>query len=66
MYRFLRRYRWLRRVWQPGETAELTQADARWINADEPGTVEAIPSETEMRQVEAAPVDRMARQRTTR
>jgi len=63
-YKFLKRYRYRGTNYKPGKEIELTEAEARVINRDEPGTLELIPEVElipEKRTLDQPPADRMVR-----
>lgn len=59
-YKFLKRYRYRGNNYKPGNEIELTEAEARVINRDEPGTLILIP-EVPTRTLDQPPADRMVR-----
>lgn len=49
--------------WGPGDSVELGDAQAAWVNSDAPGTLAAA---ADVRAVETPPKDRMLRRQKTR
>ena len=58
LYRFLKPYRSSFGQWSAGDTADFDDETAAWLNRDEPGCLELV---TEERELKAPPADRMVK-----
>jgi hypothetical protein len=62
-YRFLKPYRSSFGQWSAGDTADFDDDTAAWLGRDEPGCLELV---TEERELKSPPSDRMQRTRNDR
>lgn len=52
--------------WTPGETVELLEAVAEWVNRDSPGTLKLVPEKTAEREASKVPDREVKKARNTR